>query len=83
MCCSLLSNLIRDGKTYQLPNTIRMSTQQGMELLDQSLVRLFRSGVISKEKVFEFCNDRDEIVRLTGEKEDTHKDENQPVLAEL
>jgi twitching motility protein PilT len=63
-------NIIRDGKTYQLPNTIRMSVQQGMELLDQALVRLFRSGVITKEKVFEFCNDRDEITRLTGEKEE-------------
>jgi twitching motility protein PilT len=67
---SAVKNIIRDGKTYQLPNTIRMSSQQGMELLDQALVRLYRSGVITKDKVFEFCNDRDEITRLTGEKEE-------------
>jgi len=72
---SAIRNLIRDGKTYQLPNTIRMSTQQGMELLDQALVRLYRSNAITKEKVFEFCNDRDEITRLTGEKEETRRDE--------
>jgi twitching motility protein PilT len=67
---SAVKNIIRDGKTYQLPNTIRMSTQQGMELLDQALVRLYRNSVITKDRVFEFCNDRDEITRLTGEKEE-------------
>jgi twitching motility protein PilT len=72
---SAVKNIIRDGKTYQLPNTIRMSSQQGMELLDQALVRLYRSGVITKEKVFETCNDRDEITRLTGEREEVKKEE--------
>ncbi|OGN95130.1 MAG: type IV pili twitching motility protein PilT [Chloroflexi bacterium RBG_13_51_18] len=77
---SAIRNLIRDGKTFQLPNSIRMSTQQGMELLDQALVRLYKSGAIKKEMVFDFCNDRDEIVRLTGERQDTKNIENQPVL---
>ena len=77
---SATRNLIREGKTFQLPNTIRMNTQQGMELLDQALVRLFRSGVISREMVYDFCNDRDEITRLTGEKEDPKKNDRNPVL---
>ncbi len=66
---SAVRNLVREGKTYQLPNTIRMNTQHGMALLDQSLVRLFSSGIISRESVFDFCNDREEITKLTGEKE--------------
>ena len=76
---SAIRNLIRDGKTYQLPNSIRMGTQQGMELLDQALVRLYRSNVITKEKVFEFCNDHDEITRLTGEKEEAKNERGEPV----
>lgn len=64
---SAVRNLIREGKSYQLPNTIRMHSQQGMELLDQALVRLFRSNQISRENVLDFCNDRDEIAKLTGE----------------
>jgi twitching motility protein PilT len=80
---SAIKNLIRDGKTYQLPNAIRMSIQQGMELLDQALVRLYRNNVISRDKVFEFCNDHDEITRLTGEKEDKRKDESEAVTAAL
>jgi twitching motility protein PilT len=78
---SAIRNLIRDGKTYQLPNSIRMNTQQGMELLDQALIRLYRNGVINKDKVFEFCNDRDEITRLTGERDESGKDDRELVAA--
>ncbi len=74
-------NLIREGKTYQLPNTIRMHAGQGMELLDQALVRLYRGGVISRESLYEFCNDRDEIIKLTGEREAWRENEPEPSLA--
>ena len=77
---SAVRNLIRDGKTFQLPNAIRMSNQQGMELLDQALVRLYKKGVIKRDTVFDFCNDRDEITRITGEKEDATKNESIPTL---
>jgi twitching motility protein PilT len=77
---SAVRNLIREGKTFQLPNTIRMNTQQGMELLDQALVRLYRTGAITKDQVYDFCNDHDEIARLTGEREDTKKNNQEPVL---
>jgi twitching motility protein PilT len=59
-------NLIREGKIYQLPNTIRMQTQLGMVLLDQTLVNLYRKGVISSETLFAFCNDGDEVQQLSG-----------------
>jgi twitching motility protein PilT len=63
-------NLIREGKTFQLPNTIRMHSQQGMELLDQALIKLFRGGKISRESLLDFGNDQDEIAKLTGEPRD-------------
>ena len=66
---SAVRNLIREGKTFQLPNTIRMNTHNGMELLDQALVRLYRSGTITHDMVLDFCNDREEIAKLTGERE--------------
>lgn len=77
---SAVRNLIREGKTFQLPNTIRMNTQQGMELLDQALVRLYRNSIITREQVYDFCNDRDEIARLTGERDDTKKNGQESVL---
>ena len=78
---SAIRNLIRDGKTFQLPNAIRMSTQHGMELLDQALVRLFKTGAITREKVRDFCNDPDEIARLTGEKGQTNANEHQAAFS--
>lgn len=63
---SAVRNLIREGKTYQLPNTIRMHTQQGMESLDQALVRLYNAGYINRESVLDFCNDPEEIHKLIG-----------------
>ena len=59
-------NLIREGKIYQLPNVIRTHTQDGMVTLDQSLVNLFRKGIISYQNLLAFCNDRDEVEKLTG-----------------
>ncbi len=73
-----VKNLIREGKTYQLPNTIRINSQAGMELLDQALVKLYHDGVISLESVFDFCNDREEITRLTGGTEAWHQEEEEP-----
>jgi twitching motility protein PilT len=67
-------NLIREGKSFQLPNTIRMNSQNGMELLDQALVRLFKKGDIALEQVFDFCNDREEVAKQIGERETIHHD---------
>ena len=59
-----IRNLIREGKLYQLPNIIRTNTQSGMVMLDQSLVSLFRQGIISRRRLFSFCNDHDEVEKL-------------------
>jgi len=58
-------NLIREGKIYQLPNTMRMHTQLGMVLLDQALVNLHRKGIISRESLLAFCSNRDEVEQLS------------------
>jgi twitching motility protein PilT len=62
-------NLIREGKTYQLPNTIRLHAHLGMELFDQALIKLYRNGAITGDSLFDFCNDRDEVERFTGDNE--------------
>ncbi len=67
-------NLIREGKIHQVPNAIRMHAQSGMELLDQALVGLYRSGTISSESVLPFCNDRDEVAKLISNDEQQRPD---------
>ena len=56
-----VKNLIREGKPYLIPNTIRTSSNMGMRTLDDSLVDLFKKGVISKEYMYAFCQDPDDI----------------------
>jgi twitching motility protein PilT len=57
-------NLIRDGKIYQLPNTIRTGRDAGMMSLDDSLVDLYRQRIIDYDTLFANCVDRDEVEEL-------------------
>ncbi|MFC1991400.1 type IV pilus twitching motility protein PilT [Chloroflexota bacterium] len=57
---------IREGKTYQLPNTMLTQARLGMVLLDNALVNHYRKGIISRESVFAFCNNLDEVTKLIG-----------------
>lgn len=61
-----VKNLIREGKIYQIPNVIRTSSLEGMETLDQALVRLYLRGMVTLESVGSFCNDKEEVERLIG-----------------
>jgi twitching motility protein PilT len=45
-----VANLIRKGKTYQIPNIVATSREIGMQSMDYELVRLFKSGMISSEE---------------------------------
>ncbi len=62
-------NTIREGKIYQLPNAIVTQARLGMVLLDHALVDLYRKGVISSENLFAFCNDQEEVAKMTGKSE--------------
>jgi len=59
-------NLIREGKIYQIPNVIRTHRGIGMLSLDESLVNLYRQQVITRESLFNFCADRQEVEKLVG-----------------
>ena len=61
-----VTNLIREGKVFQLPNVIRTSSLDGMETLDQSLVNLYLKGVITGEILTRYCHDREEVEKLIG-----------------
>ncbi|MBI2854857.1 MAG: PilT/PilU family type 4a pilus ATPase [Chloroflexi bacterium] len=61
-----VKNLIREGKIYQLPNIIQTHASEGMQLLDRVLVNLYLGRTISYESMMAFCNDRNEVERLTG-----------------
>jgi len=67
LATAAVRNLIREGKIYQLPNSIRTQTRMGMALLDQALVNIYREGVISRENMLAFCNNVEEVTKLSSE----------------
>jgi twitching motility protein PilT len=61
---SAVGNLIREGKTNQIDNVIRTSSDIGMISLEKSLVNLVREGIISVPKAQEYAVFPEEILRL-------------------
>ena len=59
-----IKNLIREGKTHQIDNVIRTSSDVGMISLESSLVKLIREGVISIEKAQQYAVYPEEIIRF-------------------
>jgi twitching motility protein PilT len=47
-----VANLIRKGKTFQIPSVIATSREAGMQLMDGELMRLAREGRISAEDAY-------------------------------
>jgi twitching motility protein PilT len=47
-----VSNLIRKGKSFQLPSIISTSREQGMQLMDMDLMRLLKEGKISAQDAY-------------------------------
>jgi twitching motility protein PilT len=43
---------IRDGKTYMLPGVMQIGGKMGMRLMDDSLLELYREGLISAEEAY-------------------------------
>jgi twitching motility protein PilT len=57
LSASGLSNLIREGKTAQIPNFINMGRSMGMQSMDQALMQLVERGEITKNAAIEKCQD--------------------------
>jgi len=47
---SAVRNLIREAKTFELPNIMRLSSKDGMQTLDEALADLVRSGIVPQEE---------------------------------
>ena len=59
-----IRNLIREGKTFQIPNVIQTGSQYGMQSLDQALVSLCQAGTITEDHALARCSSTEELGRL-------------------
>jgi twitching motility protein PilT len=61
-----IRNLIREAKTYQIPNVMTTGAQIGMRTLDQALAELVRQGAISRDTALAQARSAEEVGRLLG-----------------
>jgi len=52
LCNDAVSNLIRKGKTFQIPSVLASSVELGMRTMDSELMGLFKAGRISAEDAY-------------------------------
>ena len=56
-------NMIREGKDHQIYSTMQTAQKEGMQTMDQALLKLLREQKINREAVLENCVERAEILR--------------------
>ncbi|MCP4625098.1 MAG: type IV pilus twitching motility protein PilT [bacterium] len=60
-------NLIREAKTHQIPSSIQTGKKYGMVLLDDSIMELYKKGMISAEEAYAKSNEKGRFrALLTG-----------------
>lgn len=64
LCNNAISNLIREGKEYQIDNVIRTSSDYGMQSLEYNLVDFIRQGKVTLEQAQSLTSNPAEILRL-------------------
>jgi len=55
---SAVSNLIREGKLFQIPSVMQTNKSSGMQVMDYSLLENVKKGLITGADAWEFGNDK-------------------------
>ena len=50
LCTPAVRNIVREGRTFEIPNVIETNRAMGMSSLDASIAELFFNGMISKDE---------------------------------
>jgi twitching motility protein PilT len=75
---SAVAQLIRDGKVFQIPGVIGTGRRVGMQLMDQALISLVRSGDIDPDEAYLKAVDKKEFAPFVTRPELLNLFENQP-----
>ena len=52
-----MSNLIRDGKTFQIPSMMQTGKNVGMQIMDECILSLLQEGKINAQSAQKYAND--------------------------
>jgi twitching motility protein PilT len=59
-------NLIREGKTHQIPSAMQTGSNVGMQTMDTALAQLVRAGKITQRMAEQRSSTPEELRRLMG-----------------
>jgi twitching motility protein PilT len=62
-CTPAVANLIREGKTFQIPSAMQIGRAQGMLTLTESLFELVRSKAVEPEEALRKATDREALMK--------------------
>ena len=75
-----VSNLIRKGKAYQLPSVISTSREQGMQLMDNDLLRLVKEGKVTAADAYVKAGSKKDFEPFVEEEEKAAQQKRVPVF---
>ncbi|CAN5762717.1 type IV pilus twitching motility protein PilT [soil metagenome] len=64
LCTPAVRNLIRENRTFEIPNVIETSRAMGMQTLDRSISELYFNGMISREDAVASASMPDKLDRM-------------------
>ncbi len=64
LCTPAVRNLIREARTFEIPNVIETSKAMGMTSLDKSIAELYFNGMISRDDAIASATMPDKLERL-------------------
>ncbi|MCA3004872.1 MAG: type IV pilus twitching motility protein PilT [bacterium] len=64
LCTPAVRNLIREARTFEIPNVIETSRQMGMITLDKCIAELYFNGMIARDDAIASANMPDKLERL-------------------
>ena len=63
---SAVSNLIREGKTFQIPSIIQTSKGDGMQMMDQAIMEFVMKKMVSPEEAYMKAQDKASFEKMLG-----------------
>jgi twitching motility protein PilT len=67
-CKTAVANLIREGKTFQIPSIMQTSKGEGMQLIDQAIMDFLMKKMIAPEEAYHKANDKSAFERFVKNK---------------
>lgn len=66
---SAINNLIREGKTFQIPSMIQTGKREGMQTMDQALMDLVKSRKVSATEAYSYASEKKQFEALLSPQE--------------